>query len=170
MRLKQLMAGLIFSGCLLAAGEALAVPKDATANADGTYSWTDKQGKTWTYAQTPFGVTRTLEADAHPKKALPKGIPAGAKANPDGTYTWTDKTGATWNYVITPFGVSRNPAPAGESAPAPQAAVKVIDKGDTVRFERVMPWGTSVIEKKKSELTDDERRMAEQQAAAKANK
>jgi hypothetical protein len=167
MRLKQIAAGLIFSGCLMAAGQALTIPKDATTNADGTYTWTDKQGKTWTYVETPFGVSRTLETDAHPKKALPKGVPAGAKANPDGTYRWTDKSGAAWNYLVTPFGVTRNPAAKSETAPAQQTAgVKVIDKGDTVRFERVMPFGTSVTEKKKSELTDDERRLLEQQSAS----
>jgi hypothetical protein len=35
------------------------IPADATANGDGTFSWTDKQGKKWTYAKTPFGVMRS---------------------------------------------------------------------------------------------------------------
>jgi hypothetical protein len=161
MRLKQIAAGLIFSGCLMAAEQALTIPKDATANPNGTYSWTDKQGKAWTYVQTPFGVSRALQTEPVPGKALPKGIPAGAKANPNGTYTWIDKSGEAWNYVVSPFGVIRNPA-----APQRQTArLKVIDKGDTVRFERMTLFGISVTEKKKADLTEDERRVLEQQTA-----
>jgi hypothetical protein len=35
------------------------VPADAVANADGTFSWTDKQGKKWTFVKTPFGVMKS---------------------------------------------------------------------------------------------------------------
>jgi hypothetical protein len=35
------------------------IPTDAVAKPDGTYSWTDKQGKNWTFAKTPFGVMKT---------------------------------------------------------------------------------------------------------------
>jgi hypothetical protein len=35
------------------------IPADARANGDGTFSWTDKQGKKWTYVKTPFGVMRS---------------------------------------------------------------------------------------------------------------
>jgi hypothetical protein len=169
MTFRRLMTGLVFGGFLMAAPQAQTIPKDATANADGTYSWTDKQGKTWTYAQTPFGVSRTLETDPHQKKTLPKGVPAGATPTADGAWLWTDKTGAKWKYLVTPFGVTRNPAPISGTAPSPQTAgVKVIDKGDTVRFEPVTPFGTTVTEKKKSELTDDERRLVEQQLGTSA--
>ena len=168
MTLKYVIAGLVFSGCLMAAGGTSTIPKDATANADGTYSWTDKQGKTWIYLQTPFGLSRT-PASAAPagKKAVPKGVPAGAKLNSDGTWAWTDKAGAKWKYLVTPFGVSRYPVAAGEEGPgAAEPGVKIIDKGDTVRIERQTPFGTSVMEKKKSELTDEERRELERQSAS----
>jgi hypothetical protein len=129
--------------------QALTIPKEATKNADGTYTWTDKQGKTWIYSTGQFGVSRTLETK--PSGALPKGIPAGAKLNADGTYAWTDKDGKNWTYVMTPFGASRSLA-AAPVAPQPQAdvnlAIKVTDKGDTVRFERPGPVGCSVGEKK----------------------
>lgn len=36
----------------------LVIPKDATPNADGTYSWADKAGKKWIFAKTPFGISR----------------------------------------------------------------------------------------------------------------
>jgi hypothetical protein len=37
---------------------ASAIPKDAVQTTPGFYRWTDKNGKVWTYRQTPFGVTR----------------------------------------------------------------------------------------------------------------
>jgi hypothetical protein len=40
-------------------------------------------------------------------------------------------------------------------------AIKVTDKGDTVRFERPGPVGSSVWEKKKADLSDEERRLLE---------
>jgi hypothetical protein len=170
MQMKRILLGFVLGAGLLAAGEALTIPTDATANANGTYSWTDKQGKKWTYINTPFGVSRTPDADQpQPKKAArPKSVPASAKLNPDGTYSYTDKSGAKWKYLVTPFGAIRQPADAGAvaSQPAPaDVTVKVIDKGDTVRFERPTPFGASVWEKKKSELNDDERRMVDSQTA-----
>ncbi len=166
MGLKRILIGLAFSGWLIAAGAALTIPKDATANEDGTYSWTDKQGHKWVYVQTPFGVSRTDESLRPKSKALPKGVPAGAKPNSNGTYSYTDKAGAKWTYTITPFGPSKMPAADSEIQPQQQeliGLVKVIDKGDTVRFERTTPFGQSVYEKKKTELTDDERRLLEKQ-------
>jgi len=35
-----------------------AIPKDAVETTPGFYSWTDKDGKVWTYRRTPFGVSR----------------------------------------------------------------------------------------------------------------
>jgi len=106
------------------APKALTIPKDAIRNADGTYNYTDKDGKKWIYASTPFGVVKS-----------PAGNADGESAN----------------------------APA--ASPAPTAATKVIDKGDTVRFERPGPFGTMSWEKKKADLTDEERRMVDAQTA-----
>jgi len=36
----------------------MTIPKDAVETTPGFYSWTDKEGKVWTYRQTPFGVSR----------------------------------------------------------------------------------------------------------------
>ncbi len=36
----------------------LVIPKDATPNPDGTYSWADKAGKKWIFSKTPFGISR----------------------------------------------------------------------------------------------------------------
>jgi len=88
-------------------------------------------------------------------------IPKDATLNPDGrTYSYTDKQGKKWNYIRTPFGITRVAAtdkPA--AAPPDTGGIKVIDKGDTVRFERPSPFGPIGWEKKKSELTENERRI-----------
>lgn len=91
-------------------------------------------------------------------------IPKDAVANPDGvTYTWTDKDGKKWVYAKTPFGIMKSPAAAQTSdATVP---TKAIDKGDTVRFERSSPFGTMAWEKKKTDLTDEERGILEGQNA-----
>jgi hypothetical protein len=101
---------------------ALTIPKDAVLNPDsGTYSYTDKQGKKWIYARTPFGITRAPYTDQ----------PAG--------------------------GAAAKPDPNG---------IRAIDKGDTVRFERPTPFGPMGWEKKKSELTDEERQIIARQKDA----
>ena len=46
------------------------LPKDAVEVAPGFYNWTDKDGKTWTYRPTPFGVRR-WPADSRYTKDAP---------------------------------------------------------------------------------------------------
>jgi hypothetical protein len=99
-------------------------------------------------------------------------IPKDAVPDPDGLhYAWTDKEGKKWTYSKTPFGIVKSPARSstGDSAhaetkPAP-TTIKAIDKGDTVRFERPSPFGVMAYEKKKTELTVDERRIFDAQNA-----
>ena len=89
-------------------------------------------------------------------------IPKDAVANSDGlTYTWTDKEGKKWVFARTPFGIVKSPA-SDQTNDAP-IATKAIDKGDTVRFERPGPFGTIAWEKKKTDLTDEERGILESQ-------
>jgi hypothetical protein len=94
------------------APQAVTIPKDAVPNADGiSYLYTDKQGKKWVYAKTPFGIIKNAYSDT-----------------------------------------------AANATPAQDAGLtKAIDKGDTVRFERPGPFGVMSWEKKKADLTDDER-------------
>lgn len=126
----------------------MTIPKDATANPNGTWSYTDKQGKHWIYRQSPMGVSRFAAEDTA-NTAIPAGVPKDAVPNANGTYTATDKTGKKWIYSSTPFGFSRAPA-------IPDW--KVTDKGDSVRFERAAMMGAPIVwEKKKTELTDEER-------------
>jgi glucose/arabinose dehydrogenase len=93
-------------------------------------------------------------------------LPADAVQNPDGTYSYTDKEGKKWIYSKTPFGVMRSLDGGNSSAPTPsgQSWNKVTDNGDTVTFERETPFGPIRMEKKKSELTDEERGMLDKSA------
>jgi hypothetical protein len=105
------------------APQRMTIPKDAVKEANGSWSYTDAQGKKWVYRESPFGVMRTAAPET------------GADARP-------------------------NPK-------QPTAAIKVTDKGDTVQFERATPFGPTRWEKKKSDLTDDERKMFDAQYPSK---
>lgn len=98
-------------------------------------------------------------------KAGPKAIqiPEGAVETQAGTYTHTDASGKKWIYRKTPFGVARMedngptpvaPLPASETA---KSKVKAVQDGDTVHFERPGPFGVYRWNRKKSELSADER-------------
>jgi hypothetical protein len=75
--------------------KAIEIPKDAVARPDGTYAWKDKQGKSWVFARTPFGVMKTAEQSGATETAPI----ANAKAIDDG-----DKVRFE---TPTPFGVIR---------------------------------------------------------------
>lgn len=79
------------------------IPKDAVQSPDGTYSYTDKDGKKWTYAKTPFGVVKTASADT-PGSTDPAPVDSGStkavdkgdtvrfeRASPFGTVSWEKK-------------------------------------------------------------------------------
>lgn len=102
------------------APQAITIPKDAVASADGnTYTYTDKQGKKWIYAKTPFGIMKSAASETA----------------------------------------------ASNSTPVDTAGTKVIDKGDSYRFERPGPFGTIGWEKKKTDLNDSERQIVDAQKA-----
>ena len=96
-------------------------------------------------------------------------IPKDAVPNSDGTsYTYTDKQGKKWVYVKTPFGIMKNAYSETSAAATPAqdgGMTKAIDKGDTVRFERPSPFGVMSWEKKKTDLTDDERHILDASSA-----
>jgi len=99
--------------------QAITIPKDAVPNADGSsYTYTDKQGKKWIYAKTPFGIMKSAASDT--------------------TISNTETVGPS---------------------------TKVIDKGDSVRFEKPGPFGTIAYEKKKTELNESERQAVDAQKA-----
>jgi hypothetical protein len=88
-------------------------------------------------------------------------VPAGAVEREPGRFFYTDKDGKKWIFVRTPFGYSRLEDKPGASSPAepniPLANVKVTESGDTVSFERPSSFGVTKWQKKKADLTDDEK-------------
>ena len=98
----------------------------------------------------------------------PLTIPKDATPNPDGSYSYTDKSGSKWLYNKTPFGVSRIQDTSGSATPAfaavPQSQlIRTTDQGDTVRFAKQSPFGTTTWEKKKTEMTEEERTIFQSQ-------
>jgi hypothetical protein len=114
-------------------------------------------------AQATNKKTKKAAAPKAAPRVEPVTIPKDAVPLPGGSFSYTDKNGKKWIYTNTPFGVSR----VEDMGPPPAAGVdpntKAIDKGDVVRFERPSPFGTMTWEKKKTELTDEERQMVEAQ-------
>jgi hypothetical protein len=91
-------------------------------------------------------------------------IPAGATQVESNLYRYTDSSGKTWNYRQTPFGISKweeTSSPASQPTPQPAQVkndpVTVTDLGDSYRFEKKTPFGTSTWVRKKSELSDEEK-------------
>jgi len=99
------------------------------------------------------------------RPAGPVVIPKEAKQIEPNTWRYTDSRGNTWIYRKTPFGVVRYPEPAPEAKaeePIPQG-MTAVEEGDSVRFERPTPFGKHRWTRKKTELTDLERKVWERE-------
>jgi hypothetical protein len=108
-------------------------------------------------ADAPSPSAKPAAPPPSAKSALPTGIPAGAVEVSPGTYRLPDKQGKNWLYRVTPFGVARFEEKP-EPAPAPIAdSIRATEDGDMIRFERPSPFGTYRWQRKKSELSADER-------------
>src|SRR3984885_12217395 len=94
------------------------------------------------------------------KKSATLTVPAGAVQVSPGLYRWTDKDGKGWMYRRTPFGVSRWEE---DSEDTKQKAIvqqtTAVEQGDSVRFERVSPFGKQTWVKKKTELDETEQKI-----------
>lgn len=118
------------------------------------------------FGQTTSQSTSRKKSTA-PTATTPIVIPKTAKLEEDGFYHYTDSKGKKWLYRNTPFGVSRA-LEAPPAAPAPveeDHLTKATVVGDTVKFERPNVFGVSKWEKKTSDLTDDEKKIVENQKA-----
>jgi hypothetical protein len=112
---------------------------------------------------------------AAPPPAKETVIPKEAKQIEPYTYRYTDAQGKIWIYRKTPFGVVRLPEPPPEAKPVEEIpeGMTAVEDGDSIRFERSTPFGKHRWTRKKSELTELERRVWERErqksAAAKSN-
>jgi hypothetical protein len=148
--IKQISIVMLITGAALSAADAPAgVPKGATETSPGVYRFVDKDGKAWLYQKTPFGMSRRAEKEAQDPKKQPDG--------------------KSQHSVMTPFGKvdvqPKDSSTRGRSEAVANTAVKtkVTEDGDTIHFERPTPFGMSRWSRKKSELTDEEKRLWEDQ-------
>lgn len=89
-------------------------------------------------------------------------IPPDAVQLSPQVYRYKDADGKVWIYRRTPFGISKMEDRSGDQAASAVPAkskikVQAFDKGDTVRFEQQTPMGPRVWERKKSELSAEEK-------------
>jgi hypothetical protein len=125
--------------CALAIGTAAAeaaIPKGATEVEPGVFKHKDASGKSYTYRKTPFGVIKSVDGVTADKPA--EATPAAPAKT----------TGAVSTPQATPFGDIKKQT---------QAQIKVVDKGDTLEFERTSPFGGIRWKNKKDQLTPEER-------------
>ena len=91
------------------APKVVAIPKDAVQNPDGTYGYTDKDGKKWIYIKTPFGVVKNAapdtpaSTDPPPNSSPTKPDDSSAKAV-DGLTKAIDKGDTVRFERASPFG------------------------------------------------------------------
>ena len=75
------------------------IPKEAVANPDGTYSYTDKAGKKWLYGNTPFGISKVEDT---------RGMNGGFPTTPVEQLVKSTDNGETVKFERqTPFGPAR---------------------------------------------------------------
>ena len=109
-----------------------AIPAGAAEASPGLFKQTDREGKTWLYRKTPFGVVKSSDdAPVASAQPAPTSVP---RANPFGD----DKTTA----AATP-------------------SVTAVEDGDSYKFERNTPFGPTRWTRKKSELTADEQEIVQ---------
>ena len=148
--MKKQIVSALFAGAMffLSAQTPAGVPAGSSEIGPGTYRFVDKEKKVWIYRKTPFGFQKSEETSAGEgdRARKPEAAPA-ASAQPDP------------NRTTTPFGESKAPASG-------MPATKVTETGDSLRFERPSPFGPYRWTKKKTELTDDEKKLWEAQRSA----
>ena len=127
---------IIFAVAIGAAAAEAAIPKGATEIEPGVFKHKDASGKVYIYRKSPFGVIKSLEGTEAVNKEKIAEVPAPAKA------------ASPASPQATPF---------GNLDKQTHAQIKVIEKGDTLEFERTSPFGGVRWTNKKDQLTAEER-------------
>jgi hypothetical protein len=141
---------------LIAAGLGFAQSQSGNQSAAPS---TDAKG-TATAVPATKPKTAPQKPKATPKAQEPVTIPQGATLVEPNLYRYTDAGGKSWMYRQTPFGISKyedKPAAAPQPSAADSEPVRVVDLGDSVRFEKKTAFGVSKWVRKKTELTDEEK-------------
>ena len=149
MKTKQILV-ILFGGAVLTLSAQMpaGVPAGASEVGPNTYRFVDKDKKVWIYRKTPFGLQKAEEtpaAEADRARKADSSASATPQRDPDRT--------------ATPFGESKASASG-------MPVTKVTENGDSLTFERPSPFGVYRWTKKKTELTDDEKKLWEAQRSA----
>lgn len=106
--MKKITLGLLFGAALLSAADKketkkpvnqpadVVIPAGAQETEDGSFKFTDAQGKKWIYRKTPFGIAKSLERP-----------PAAAQSQEDTLTTATVNGDSIHFERPTPFGVTK---------------------------------------------------------------
>jgi len=109
-------------------------------------------------------------AQQHARRNAPKPVTGNNElqlpkdAKQIGPFSWsaTDTNGKKWIYRKTPFGLVRSEdKPEAQPEAESKMPVTFTDQGDSIRFDRKSPFGTTTWTKKKTELNDDEKKIVE---------
>ncbi len=121
----------------------LTLPEGAKKIDAYSHSFTDKDGKSWIYRQTPFGLVRYQD-----ESKLGAAAAADKKAPPASTSSAPARSTA---------GASSASAVSPAAAASPPPGLRAFDEGDSVRFEKDGPFGKYTWVRKKDELTAQEK-------------
>jgi hypothetical protein len=94
--------------------------------------------------------------------SVPIGPPKGAVQIAPYTFRYTDARGKVWIYRQTPFGwmkAERKDFPEAAPVAVDLPETRVVEDGDSVRFERNTPFGMHRWKRKKSEMTEQEKQI-----------
>ena len=92
------------------------------------------------------------------EKKTPEGVPEGATQSDAQTYRHTDSKGKAWIYRRTPFGWAKlEDKPDTRESKEKPVEIKAVEDGDVVRFEKPGPFGVYKWQRKKSELSAEEK-------------
>jgi hypothetical protein len=110
------------------------VPKGATEVEPGVWKHTDTAGKTFVYRKTPFGVVKSDPSKDAAQQAKQADSPKQQ----------------------APAAASTTASPFGKVKAGSDQKIKVVERGDSLEFERPSPFGSYKWKAKKSELTAEE--------------
>ena len=148
-------------------GAALLLAQDKTQDKARDKTEQNTEGR---IKNKPATITESRPVAPPAAAALPT-VPEGAKEVEPNLYRYTDAQGKTWMYRKTPFGISKwedKPASPSKSEARTAPPVVITDLGDSVQFDRQTPFGNSRTVRKKTELTDDEKALIQQEEAKRA--
>lgn len=114
------------------------IPAGATQVEPNVYRYTDANGKTWNYRQTPFGINRWEQTSTPAPEPAPQPVPQSTSPS-----------------MFQSTHIKTEP-------------ITVTDQGDSYLFDKKTPFGHSTWTRKKSEVTDEEKAAINAQQAQSA--